>query len=158
MTTKDSALDPSKVAITLKGGDYIEAESDGTKIGGWVSRVTEDGFVVVDHLGMFAVHQITASPQNDDYRFWILTAHQPAPKKTPRERVVDILIDYSNNRADDYDTADRIMAALVPFEGRPLPTRAQVFDILYPDGIIPAEDQKNSKIDALRDLFGGESR
>jgi hypothetical protein len=47
---------------------------------------------------------------------WTLTDHQPAPKKTPREQVVDILIGYSNTRADDYDTADRIIAALVPTE------------------------------------------
>jgi hypothetical protein len=83
-------LDPAKVAITLKGGDYIEAESDGTKIGGKVSHVTERGFVAIEHLGEFAIHQITASPQADRYRFFILTDHQPAPEPEPvwREGIV----------------------------------------------------------------------
>lgn len=41
--------------------------------------------------------------------------------------------------------------------GRPVVTRAQVFDILYPDGILPAEDMREGKIDALIALFGGAS-
>lgn len=41
--------------------------------------------------------------------------------------------------------------------GRPVVTRAQVFDILYPDGILPSADMRESKIDALMALFGGAS-
>jgi hypothetical protein len=88
---KAAPLDPSKVAITLKGGDYIEAESDGAKIGGKVSHVTERGFVVIEHLGEFAIHHITASPQ-DGYRFFILTAHQPAPKPEWKPGTVAVVI------------------------------------------------------------------
>jgi hypothetical protein len=39
--------------------------------------------------------------------------------------------------------------------GSPVATRAQVFDVLYPDGIMPNEDMRDSKIDALMALFGG---
>jgi hypothetical protein len=76
-------LDPAKVAVTLKGGDYIEAESDGAKIGGKVSHVTERGLVAIEHLGEFAIHHITASPTPDGYRMFVLTAHQPAPEPEP---------------------------------------------------------------------------
>lgn len=40
----------------------------------------------------------------------------------------------------------------------PKVTRAQVFDILYPDGTLPAEDQRESKIDTILALFGQGSR
>lgn len=76
-------LDPSKVAITLKAGDYIEAESDGAKIGGKVSHVNENGFVAIEHVGTFAIHHITASPVPGGYRMFVLTAHQPAPEPEP---------------------------------------------------------------------------
>src|SRR5690606_21393261 len=72
-------LDPSKVAATLRGGDYIEAEADGSKIGGKVSHVTERGFVAIEHLGEFAIHHITATPTPDGHRMFVLTHHQPAP-------------------------------------------------------------------------------
>jgi hypothetical protein len=76
-------LDPAKVAITIKGGDYIEAESDGAKIGGKVSHVTERGFVAIEHLGEFAIHHITAAPLPEGYRMYTLTAHTPAPEPEP---------------------------------------------------------------------------
>lgn len=77
-------LDPAAViAITLKSGDYIEAKSDGTKIGGKVSHVTERGFVAIEHLGEFAIHGITPSPLPSGYRMFALTDHQPAPEPEP---------------------------------------------------------------------------
>jgi hypothetical protein len=76
-------IDPAAVAITLKSGDYIEAESDDTKIGGKVSHVTERGFVAIEHLGEFAIHHITSSPLPSGYRMFALTAHQPAPEPEP---------------------------------------------------------------------------
>jgi hypothetical protein len=76
-------LDPAKVAVTLKGGDYIEAESDGAKVGGKVSHVTERGLVAIEHLGEFAIHHITAPSTRGGYRMFALTDHQPAPEQEP---------------------------------------------------------------------------
>lgn len=119
----NKTLDPSKV----KAGDTVTLtrESEGlAKVEGTVAEVRYDGSTDTVWL---LIRNIT------QYVFWLnewtLTAHQPAPKKTPREQVVDILIDYSNNRADDYDTADRIIDALVQDETRPLPTREQIADL-----------------------------
>jgi hypothetical protein len=78
-------LDPAKVAVTLKGGDYIEAESDGAKVGGKVSHVTERGLVAIEHLGEFAIHHITAPSTRGGYRMFALTAHQPAPEPEPAD-------------------------------------------------------------------------
>jgi hypothetical protein len=90
--TAPAPLDPAKVAVTLKGGDYIEAESDGAKVGGKVSHVTERGLVAIEHLGEFAIHHITASPTPDGYRMFVLTAHQPAPEPEPEWKPGTVLL------------------------------------------------------------------
>jgi hypothetical protein len=98
--TAPAPLDPAKVAVTLKGGDYIEAESDGAKVGGKVSHVTERGLVAIEHLGEFAIHHITASPTPDGYRMFVLTAHQPAPEPEP-EWTDGTVAEVTYNNADE---------------------------------------------------------
>lgn len=151
-------LDPAKVAITLKGGDYIEAESDGTKIGGKVSHVTERGFVAIEHLGEFAVHHITASPLPEGYRMFVLTAHTPAPEPEPKWepgtagtatlnnrvsgnssvglRAMRTLRDdvygfaFANGLTVTDDATTYSVTDFVPDEPRPLPTRDEVHELI----------------------------
>jgi hypothetical protein len=121
VVTTPAPLDPSKV----KAGDTVTLTHGWAKVEDKVTEVADwrpNGGTV----GMTLAHR----PDAPFYlNAWALTAHQPAPKKTPREQVVDILIDYSNNRADDYDTADRIIAALVPAATPAAPSRGQFDDM-----------------------------
>lgn len=171
-------FDPSKAAITLKGGDYIEAESDGTKIGGKVSHVTERGFVAIEHLGEFAIHQITASPQADRYRFFILTDHQPAPKPEWKPGTSgtatalhtsnvhgfchlagpDIPDTFAFTSDEGVTVPWRDVTDFVPDESRPLPTREQVREVLGVAHLGPINGMVERQTDAIEALLRGESR
>lgn len=106
-------IDPSKAAITLKAGDYIEAESDGAKIGGKVSHVNENGFVAIEHLGTFAIHHITPSPLPNGYRMFVLTAHQPAPEPEYVDTLSAVIFEEIGKSPDDHALAADLAAAAV---------------------------------------------
>jgi hypothetical protein len=149
-------LDPTLV----KAGDTVTLTYGKARIEDEVTDVMTD-----DDSVMFLLAHNTA-PSKTYLRVWsegwTLTAHQPAPEPEPRERVVDILINYSNSRADDYDTADRIMAVLMPDEPRPLPTWGEIHAAITHPEVVSRDPgtgvhyiDPTPATDRLVALFGG---